>query len=53
MMMIRMMIRAPLMFIMATFMSISLNARLSIVILIAIPILGISLFVIAKMLIKV
>ncbi len=48
MMMIRMMIRAPLMFIMATFMSISLNARLSTVILIAIPILGISLFVIAK-----
>ncbi len=48
MMTIRMMVRAPMMFIMATFMSVSLNARLSIVILIAIPILGLSLFVIAK-----
>ena len=47
MMMIRMMIRAPLMFIMA-FMSISLNARLSTVILIAIPILGISFICYSK-----
>lgn len=48
MLMIRTMFRAPLMLIMATITAISLNARLSVVILIAIPILGLALYIIAK-----
>ncbi len=47
MMMIRMMVRAPIMLIMAVIMAISLNARLSLIFLFAIPILGISLYFIA------
>ena len=47
MMMIRMMVRAPIMLIMAVIMAISLNARLSLIFLFAIPILGVSLYFIA------
>ncbi|NLG88211.1 MAG: ABC transporter ATP-binding protein [Clostridiaceae bacterium] len=47
MMMIRMMIRAPIMLIMATFMAVSLNARLSAVFMVAIPFMGIALYFIA------
>jgi len=47
MMMIRMMIRAPIMLIMATFMAVSLNARLSLVFMVAIPFMGIALYLIA------
>lgn len=48
MMMIRMMIRAPMMLVMATVMAVSLNARLSAIFLFAIPILALSLYIIAK-----
>lgn len=48
MMMIRMMVRAPMMLVLATIMAVSLNARLSTVFLVAIPILAIALYVIAK-----
>ena len=48
MMMIRMMIRAPMMLVMATVMAVTLNARLSAIFLAAIPILGLSLFIISK-----
>ncbi|MBP7176840.1 MAG: ABC transporter ATP-binding protein [Thermoclostridium sp.] len=48
MMMIRMMIRAPIMLILAVIMAISLNAKLSLVFLFAIPILGVSLYFIAS-----
>lgn len=47
MMMIRMMIRAPIMLILATFMAVSINARLSLVFLVAIPFMGICLYFIA------
>ncbi|HEY8500937.1 MAG TPA: ABC transporter ATP-binding protein [Clostridia bacterium] len=47
MMMIRMMIRAPFMLILATFMAVSLNARLSAVFMVAIPFMGIALYFIA------
>ena len=47
MLMIRMMVRAPIMLIMAVIMAISLNARLSLIFLFAIPILGVSLYFIA------
>lgn len=48
MMMIRMMIRAPMMLVMATVMAVTLNARLSVVFLAAIPILATALFVISR-----
>jgi ATP-binding cassette subfamily B protein len=48
MMMIRMMIRAPIMLIMAVFMAVLLNSKLSLVFLFAIPVLGISLYFIAS-----
>jgi len=48
MMMIRMMIRAPMMLVMATVMAVTLNARLSVVFLAAIPILATVLFVISR-----
>ncbi|NLX76315.1 MAG: ABC transporter ATP-binding protein [Clostridiaceae bacterium] len=48
MMMIRMMIRTPMMLVMATVMAVTLNARLSAIFLAAIPILGLSLFIISK-----
>ena len=48
MMMIRMMVRAPMMLVMATVMAVSLNARLSAIFLFAIPILALSLYIIAK-----
>ena len=47
MMMIRMMIRAPIMLIMATFMAVSINARLSLVFMFAIPFMAIALYFIA------
>ncbi|NLM09596.1 MAG: ABC transporter ATP-binding protein [Clostridiaceae bacterium] len=48
MMMIRMMIRAPMMLVMATVMAVSINARLSVIFLVALPILALSLYVIAR-----
>ena len=47
MMMLRMMIRAPIMLIMATFMAVSINTRLSAVFMVAIPFMGIALYFIA------
>ncbi len=47
MMMIRMMIRAPIMLIMATFMAVSINARLSLVFMFAIPFMAIALYFIS------
>lgn len=48
MMMIRMMVRAPMMLVMATVMAVSLNARLSVIFFAAIPILALALYVITK-----
>lgn len=48
MMILRMCVRAPLMFIMALIMSVSINARLSIVFLFAIPVIGVMLFFVSK-----
>jgi len=48
MMMIRMMVRAPMMLVMATIMAVSFNARLSAIFLVAIPILALALYLIAK-----
>ncbi len=45
---IRMMVRAPVMLIMATWMAVQINAQLSLIFLVAIPVLGISLAVITK-----
>jgi ATP-binding cassette subfamily B protein len=46
-MIIRMLVRAPIMLVSATFMAITINARLSVIFLIAIPMLGASLYLIA------
>ena len=48
MMMIRMAVRAPMMLIFATIMAVYLNAQLSMIFLVAIPVLAISLYVIAS-----
>ncbi|MCI5892189.1 MAG: ABC transporter ATP-binding protein/permease [Clostridiales bacterium] len=48
MMVLRACVRAPLMFIMALVMSISINARLSVVFLFAIPIIGVMMFIVSK-----
>ncbi len=48
MMMIRMMVRAPIMLIMAIWMSVLINARLAVVFLLAVPVMGIALSVIAS-----
>lgn len=48
MMILRMCVRAPLMFTMALIMAVSLNARLSVVFLCAIPVIGVMLFFISK-----
>lgn len=48
MMMIRMMIRAPIMLVMAIYMAMLLNARLSLIFLFALPVLAISLYFIAS-----
>lgn len=48
MMILRMCVRAPLMFIMALIMSVSINAKLSIVFLFAIPVIGVMLFFVSK-----
>ena len=45
---IRMMVRAPVMLIMATWMAVRINAQLSLIFLVAIPVLGISLAIITK-----
>ncbi|MBE6936743.1 MAG: ABC transporter ATP-binding protein [Ruminococcaceae bacterium] len=45
---IRMMVRAPIMLIMATYMAVRINAKLSVIFLFAIPILGGSLAIITK-----
>ncbi len=45
---IRMMVRAPVMLIMATWMAVRINAQLSLIFLVAIPVLGASLAVITK-----
>lgn len=47
MMLIRMAVRSPFMFIFALIMAISINAKLAIVFLVAIPVLGIGIFLIA------
>lgn len=48
MMILRMCVRAPLMFIMALVMAVMMNARLSVVFLAAIPVIGIMLFIVSK-----
>jgi len=48
MMILRMCVRAPLMFTMALIMAVSLNARLSVVFLCAIPVIGVMLFFVSK-----
>ncbi len=47
MMMLRMMIRAPIMLIMATWMAVSINTQLSLVFLIAVPFMAAAMFIIA------
>jgi len=47
MMLIRVCVRAPIMLISATIMAISINARLAVIFLIAIPVLGTALYIIA------
>jgi len=48
MMMIRMMVRAPMMLVMATAMAVTLNARLSVTFFVAIPILAAAMIIITK-----
>lgn len=48
MMILRMCVRAPLMFIMALVMAVMMNARLSVIFLAAIPVIGIMLFIVSK-----
>ncbi len=48
MMVLRMCVRAPLMFIMALIMSVSINAKLSVVFMFAIPVIGVMLFFVSK-----
>lgn len=47
MMMIRILVRAPIMLVSATIMSVTINARLAVIFLIAIPVLGMALYFIA------
>lgn len=48
MMILRMCVRAPVMFVMALIMSISINARLASIFLVAIPIIGIMVVIVSK-----